>query len=83
MTPMATSPIDVDLQPRALRNEMLFVRVTKDERLAIGAAAADAGMTIVGFIRGAIREAILARRPVEQKPSPRPVPPVKKQRRSR
>lgn len=61
MTPMAHNPtIVVDLQPRAVRTEILFVRVTKDERTAIATAAADQGMTMVAFIRAAMREKILA-----------------------
>lgn len=61
MTSMSTDPLD--FKPRQVRKHILWVRVTEDERQAIAVNAADAGSTMVEFIRTAIREHILALRP--------------------
>ena len=47
-------------EPRRTRTEILFVRVTEEEQLAISKAAADAGIpSVADFMRQAAREKIL------------------------
>lgn len=74
----------VDLLPRQVRDQMLFVRVTDDERRAIAGAAAESGMTMVGFMRAAARMMILSlQAPAVVSPAPRAKPAVKKKRHAR
>lgn len=68
---MGPVPKDDILAPRAVRRQILFIRVSDEEREAIAEAAANAGLPIVDYVRAAVRDAIVGTEKKQAKKSRR------------